>query len=117
MSVTVPGDTDLAVFAEYTDALGASSTSCGRALRFHSEPGKAYRIRYTLLRLLHIEFCDLRIVEFQDDTELPVTSAHDALLQYNGFWKGDEFKICAEGQPLRASPYDPEVQITITPYW
>lgn len=117
-SVTVPGDTNLAVFAEYTDASPGSSISCGRALRFHSEPGKTYRIRYTLPRLWHNVLCDLKIVEFQDGNELPVTSAHDALLQYNGFWKGEEFNVCAEGELPQdklspwVSPDVPDTEIT-----
>ena len=47
LSESVPGDTDLAVFVEFTNASGGNSVSCERALRFHSEPGKTYHVRYT----------------------------------------------------------------------
>ena len=103
-SVTVPGDADLAVFAEYTNASGGNSISCGRALRFHSEPGKMYHVRYTPPRPWHTVSCDMTIVESQDGNELPVPSAHDALLQNNGFWKGSELNICAGSEPPQDLP-------------
>lgn len=103
-SVTVPGDADLAVFAEYTNASGGNSVSCGRALRFHSEPSKTYHVRYTPPRPWHIVSCDMTIVESQDGNELPVPSAHDALLQNNGFWKGSELNICAGTEPPQDKP-------------
>lgn len=103
-SVTVPGDTDLAVFAEYTNASGGNSISCGRALRFHSEPGKTYHVRYTPPRPWHLVSCDMTIVESQDGNELPVPSAHDALLKNKGFWKGSELDICAESEPQQDKP-------------
>jgi hypothetical protein len=103
-SVVVPSDADLAVFAEYTNASGGNSVSCGRALRFHSEPGKTYHVRYTPPRPWHRVSCDMTIVKSQDGNELSVTSAHDALLQNNGFWKGSELNICAESEPPQEQP-------------
>ena len=103
-SVTVPGDTNLAVFAEYTNASGGNSISCGRALRFHSESGKTYHVRYIPPRPWHRVSCDMTIVESQDGNELNVTSAHDALLQDKGFWKGSELNICAGSEPPQEKP-------------
>jgi hypothetical protein len=103
-SVTVPGDTDLAVFAEYTNAGGGNSISCGRALRFHSEPGKTYHVHYIPPRPWHLVSCDMTIVESQDGNELPVPSAHDALLVDKGFWKGSELNVCAGSEPPQETP-------------
>ena len=105
-SQTVPGDTDLAAFVEFTNASGGNSVSCERALRFHSDPGKTYRVRYTppKQQLWHAVPCDMAIVETHDGAELPVPSAHDAMLENKGFWKGSDLNICAstapETQPL-----------------
>jgi len=103
-SVQVPGDTDLAVFATYTNASGGNSISCGRALRFHSEAGKTYHVHYIPPRPWHLVSCGMTIVESQDGKELPVPSAHDALLKNNGFWKGSELDICAGGEPPQDKP-------------
>jgi len=94
-SEAVPGDTELAVFAEYTNASGGNSVSCERALRFHSEPGKTYHVRYTPPRPWHRVSCDMTIIETRDGNELPVPTARDALLENKGFWKGSDLNICA----------------------
>lgn len=44
--VQVPGDANLAVFAESTEQGGGNSVMCTAALRFHSEAGKHYRLRF-----------------------------------------------------------------------
>lgn len=100
-SDSVPGDTDLAVFAEFTNASGGNSVSCERALRFHSEAGRTYHVRYTppKQQMFHAVACDMTIVEIRDGAELPVPSAHDALLENKGFWKGSDLNICASASP------------------
>jgi len=106
LSESVPGDTDLAVFVEFTNASGGNSVSCERALRFHSEPGKTYHVRYTppKQQLFHAVACDMAIVETRDGAELPVPSAHDALLENKGFWKGSDLNICAPALPETSPP-------------
>ncbi len=94
-SVTVPANLNLAVFLTYVNTSGGNSFSCGTALRFRGEPGKTYHVRYTSPQGLHRRHCDMEIYEFQDGNELPVASAHKALLVDNGLWKGSELDICA----------------------
>lgn len=105
-SETVPGDTDLAVFAEFTNASGGNSVSCERALRFHSEPGKTYHVRYIppKQQLWHAVACDMAIVETRDGADIPVPSAHDALMENKGFWKGSDLNICAAAVPEAQPP-------------
>ena len=105
-TVTVPVDKDIAVFAEYTNASGGNSISCERALRFHSEPAKSYHVHYVLPRPWHIVSCGMTIVETRDGTDVPVPSAHDALLGNRGFgnWRGlSNMNVCAERDALRES--------------
>jgi len=94
------------VFVEFTNASGGNSVSCERALRFHSEPGKTYHVRYTppKQQLFHAVACDMAIVETRDGAELPVPSAHDALLENKGFWKGSDLNICAAALPETNPP-------------
>ena len=104
-TVTVPADTELAVFVEYTNASGGNSISCERALRFHSEPGKTYRVSYTRPHPWDRVSCDMTIVETRDGNELPVPSAHAALLEDKGFWKGSDLNICsAKDVPTESPP-------------
>lgn len=105
-SETVPGNTELAVFAEFTNASGGNSVSCERALRFHSEPGKTYHVRYIppKQQLWHAVACDMAIVETRDGAELPVPSAHDALMENKGFWNGSDLNICAAAVPEAQPP-------------
>lgn len=95
----VPGNADLAVFAEFTNASGGNSFSCERGLRFHSEAGKTYHLRYVppQQHFMHPVPCDMSIVETRDGNELPVPSAHHAILDNKGFWKGSDWSLCASG--------------------
>ena len=107
-TVTIPGDMDIAIFVEYTNASGGNSISCERALRFHSAAGAAYRVDYTPPhpRLWHQWSCDMKITENRDGGEVPVPSAHDALLGNRGFgnWRGlSNMNVCAERDPPKES--------------
>jgi hypothetical protein len=95
-SEVVPGNADLAVFVEFTNASGGNSFSCERGLRFHSDAGKTYHLRYVppQQHFMHKVPCDMSIVEEHDGNELPVRSAHDAILDDKGFWKGSELSLC-----------------------
>jgi hypothetical protein len=95
-SVTIPGDMDLAILADSTESSGGNSVSCGRALRFRSESGGQYVLRFTPHRPWHAVDCKMTLVESRDGQEVSVPSAHDAMLEDKGFWKGSELNICAE---------------------
>jgi hypothetical protein len=97
-SVTIPGDSQLAIFADSKEQGGGNTVTCARALRFHSEAGKQYLLRFTTPRPWHVVDCNMTLVESVDGREVPVPSAHDALLEDKGFWKGSDFNICAESQ-------------------
>jgi len=103
-SVQLPGDADLAVFAESTEQSGGNTAMCTAALRFHSEAGKHYRILFQSPQHWHLMTCRVGIVEMDGDQELPVPSAHVARATPAGFIKGGDLNVCAESS---ASPIEP----------
>jgi len=104
-TAAIPGDADLAIFAESTEQGGGNSVSCTAALRFHSEAGKRYVVRYAPPRAWHKVSCSVEVVELRDGQESPVPSAHGALTNPVGLLKGGDLNICAEsGKPASAAP-------------
>src|SRR5258708_7931339 len=103
-AVQLPRDADLAVFAESTEQGGGNSVMCTAALRFHSESGKHYRLRFQSPQHWHLVACQVGIVEVDGDKELPVASAHVARATPAGFIKGGDLNVCAESS---ASPISP----------
>lgn len=101
--VKLPGNTDLAVFAESTEQAAGSSAMCTAALRFHSEPDKQYRIQYRSPQHFNRGGCAIAITEIDGGKEAPVSSAHVARSTPVGFIKGGDLNVCAEGSaPLDA---------------
>jgi len=107
--VQLPGDADLAVFAESTEQGGGNSVMCTAALRFHSEAGKHYRILFQSPQHWHLVACRIGIVEMDGDKELPVASAHVARATPAGFIKGGDLNVCAESS---ASPIEPPTGVS-----
>jgi hypothetical protein len=103
-SVQLPGDADLAVFAESTEQGGGNSVWCTSALRFHSEAGKHYRVRFQTPQHWHMPKCRIGIVEIDGDKELPVASAHEARATPAGLIKGGDLNVCAESGAPTVSP-------------
>ena len=77
-------------------ATAVLSVSCGRALRFHSESSGRYLLRFTPHRPWHRIDCNMTLVESRDGQDVLVPSAHDAVLDDKGIWKGSELNISNE---------------------
>jgi len=101
-TATIPGDMDLALFAQSEQRGGASFITCEDALRFHSEAGKTYRLHMTPHTNRDWSHCSITFVEVKDGQDVPVPSAHKATLVKwgKGITEGSATNICvnsAEG--------------------
>lgn len=95
-SVSIPAGVELAVFAESSEVTGGSSYSCRRAVRFRSELGGNYVLRFTPHRTFATRrTCGMEIRELREGAESPVASAHHAVVADKGFWRGRELDLCA----------------------
>jgi len=101
--VQLPRDANLALIVESTEQVGGNTATCAAGLRFHSEAGKHYRLRFLspqhwhwIARSRNPINCVVEIVELVDDRELPVPTAHLARTTPVGVFKGGDLNVCAE---------------------
>lgn len=105
-TVSIPAGVELAIFAESSEVTGGGGYSCGMAVRFRSEPGGQYVLRFkpppTILRpephpiFSNKPSCDMAIRELRQGVEGPVASARFAVLQDKGAWEGRKLNLCLQ---------------------
>ena len=93
-TVAIPADTQLVIYGESLEMTGGNSFSCGRAVRFTSEPGKTYVLKFKPHKSWGVGLCEMELVTSTDAGESPVSSAHYAIVEYKGFFKGDQLELC-----------------------
>jgi len=95
-SVSIPAGVELAIVAESVENVSGSAYSCRRAVRFGSEPGGSYVLRFTPHRTFGARLsCGMEIKELRQGVESPVTSARHAVVEDKGVWRGRELNLCA----------------------
>ena len=103
-TVSIPAGVELAISAESSEATaGGGGFSCRMAVRFRSEPGAEYVLKFrpapTVLRLgpspaSGSRPCGMAIHELKQGVEAAVASAHFATVQDRGFWLGRTLNLC-----------------------
>ena len=93
-SVDIPANAELAIYAESSENDGGNMYSCGRAVRFQSVEGGHYVLHFTPHGSVHRAICEMSLLETKDGKDIPVASAHVAVMERAGFWKGGGLKFC-----------------------
>jgi len=108
-SVTIPAGVELAIEGASVEYAGGNSWACRRALRFMSEADSSYVLRFTP----HPSFqfkpywelsCGMVLRELHQGAEVPVATAHHAILVNKGFWEGRRLDLCARSKSQKTAP-------------
>lgn len=87
-TVSIPAGVELAVYAESEETTATTNVRCGQAVRFFSESGKIYILRFKPHESLGFGSCEMQILAGNNGSISPVESAH------YGVYTGDDLDLC-----------------------
>ena len=95
-SMPVPAGVELAIYAESAENVLGGMYRCGRAVRFKSELGATYVLKFSPHGLMHRKVCQMEILAVQSGTQTPVASAHYTVMHWHGYLKGGDLNLCKD---------------------